>query len=61
MKLCKDCKYHSKPFYVFSEFAACLHDKNVNPVTGDSGLYCKLAREFDNNCGRNAAYWESNK
>ena len=58
MKLCKNCKHYSKPFYVFADWAECLHDKNVNPVTGESGLPCKLARGFDNNCGRNAELWE---
>lgn len=54
MILCKDCIHynsHGNP-----EFAKCYHPKFLDKITGESGQYCSIMRDFQ--CGTRAKYFE---
>jgi hypothetical protein len=63
MKTCKSCKYFAPSFlwrlFAASDFAKCSHPHNADLVTGDAGLYCRLAREICGNCEKSGKFWEA--
>jgi hypothetical protein len=62
MKTCITCKHFEPTIFtrLFNccAFTKCKHPKNADPVTGNGGLYCELARKFDDNCERDGKLWE---
>jgi hypothetical protein len=65
MKLCKDCKFYKKNWFMHLFERSDRYDKclnpifNQNPVTGKTnGLYCDNTRKY-HGCGMEGKYWEA--
>lgn len=69
MKLCKDCKYYKSdlpnfgiwesicpPFTHPSRWHMCSHPELVSPVSGAPSQAEEMRNE---ECGKNAKYWEA--
>ena len=57
VKLCKDCRYTSRPFFGW-EFAMCSHPSCTDPVSGKGGSYCSVERNYAVLCGKEAKNFE---
>ena len=55
-KICKDCKYF------IADQKKCQYFNDVDLVTGTKTYkYASIMRDYDDNCGENAKYFEENK
>jgi hypothetical protein len=62
MKLCKDCKWRIKRWFISFCDRPNLEDSDRNPINGKTTIVCSFDRDVSysyDTCGPDAKYWEA--
>ena len=65
-KLCIDCKYFKKDFFIDNKFGTCSFFPKkkedeyflVDGITTKQYMYCNVARKIDDMCGEEGKFYE---